>query len=620
MPERMTLDLTNLALVNASPAPSAVRPVNERSEEFDRAFDAAMEVTPADARDQLSTSDPGQGSPPGGLSGPPRGGPPTDGSGQEAPPQNPSGSGGSPNPQTDVQGEADSLKPNAGAETLDSLAPTETEMASLLLAAGWALSAQAALEAPAIGVPTDLTATVATNAVSETAAVAPIPMAEGASKSNVVSGWMPAKDDAATLQLAPSSASPVLTEEPMIQIEGLTRQGKGPEIAMAILNGLNLQSVTAEWATSEAVAIPIVNADSNAELNTPSALAPATDLSSNETTPTSVPTVAAKMIGDGAQASGTDSQLDVAPMTTTPGEDAPVPAGLTSGAAVAGNAKPEGVIPNVDGGDAALQASTNPVQTAVAVKANVVAKPAGQGEAPSQETVTEPESVVQTATHAVSAASELEQGTSGDAGSEDGMLFQSPVFTDGANSAKDTAEGLPVTPRMDGAPVGSSPVNNGTTVATVLPTQPLTEAEQREVMQQTLDRLDQLSLQRPLNQMVIRLAPEGLGQISVVVKTLGMKHEAEITASNDRVIHALESARPHLIQALDAKGVSLGSLTLQFGFGQSGAEAWGDPSQSNFSNSSHRQSESNGSTTDRADAVDTTTVALPLSGALNLVI
>lgn len=604
MPERMTLDLTNLALVNALPAPSAVRPVNERSDEFDRAFDAAMEVTPADARDQLSTSDPGQGSPPGGLSGPPRGGSPTDGSGQEAPPQNPSGSGGSPNPQTDVQGEADSLKPNAGAETLDSLAPTETEMASLLLAAGWALSAQAAVESPAIGIPTDLTATVATNAVSETAAVAPILMTEGAPKSNVVSGWMPAKDDAATLQLAPSSASPVPTEEPMIQIEGLTRQGKGPEIAMAILNGLNLQSVTAEWATSEAVAIPIANADSNDVTG----VTPSLELTGAETSTLTVESTAATKIANAAQAPSPNQQPDVAP------------AGSTSDAAVAGNAKPEAVIPNVEGGDAALQASTNPVQTAVAVKANVVTKPAGQGEVPSQETVMDAEAVAQSAIHAVSAASELEQGTSGDAGSEDGMLFQSPVFTDGANSAKDTAEGLPVTPRMDGAAVGSSPVNNGTTVATVLPTQPLTEAEQREVMQQTLDRLDQLSLQRPLNQMVIRLAPEGLGQISVVVKTLGMKHEAEITASNDRVIHALESARPHLIQALDAKGVSLGSLTLQFGFGQSGAEAWGDPSQSNFSNSSHRQSESNGSATDRADAVETTSVALPSSGALNLVI
>lgn len=104
---------------------------------------------------------------------------------------------------------------------------------------------------------------------------------------------------------------------------------------------------------------------------------------------------------------------------------------------------------------------------------------------------------------------------------------------------------------------------------------------QREALKQTIERIEQMALHRPMTQMVIRLMPEELGSVLITVKTLGMKSEADITVSNERLAVALESARPQLIQAVESKGVSLSQLTLQMG-GEQAGQSHDQPQRDDF--------------------------------------
>lgn len=91
----------------------------------------------------------------------------------------------------------------------------------------------------------------------------------------------------------------------------------------------------------------------------------------------------------------------------------------------------------------------------------------------------------------------------------------------------------------------------------------LPKETQQEVMQQTVDRIEKMAMHRPISVMTVRLMPEDLGAITVHIKTMGNKSEAEITATNERVVQALEANRPQLVQVIEAKGAGLSEMSLK---------------------------------------------------------
>ncbi len=91
----------------------------------------------------------------------------------------------------------------------------------------------------------------------------------------------------------------------------------------------------------------------------------------------------------------------------------------------------------------------------------------------------------------------------------------------------------------------------------------LPKETQQEVMQQTVDRIEKMAMHRPISVMTVRLMPEDLGAITVQIKTMGNKSEAEITATNERVVQALEANRPQLVQVIEAKGAGLSEMSLK---------------------------------------------------------
>lgn len=88
--------------------------------------------------------------------------------------------------------------------------------------------------------------------------------------------------------------------------------------------------------------------------------------------------------------------------------------------------------------------------------------------------------------------------------------------------------------------------------------------ERAEVIAQTIDRVERMAIHRPLSQMVIRLMPKELGEITLTIRSAGSRSEATVEATDQRVVHALQAEQPRLNQSLEAKGVSLGSLSFQF--------------------------------------------------------
>lgn len=90
------------------------------------------------------------------------------------------------------------------------------------------------------------------------------------------------------------------------------------------------------------------------------------------------------------------------------------------------------------------------------------------------------------------------------------------------------------------------------------------------VIKQTIDRIEDMAIHKPLSQMTIRLNPDNLGEISVTIKTMGAKSDAEISVTNDKVMVAMQESKQQLSNTIEQKGLNLNSLTLQFGGSESG--------------------------------------------------
>jgi flagellar hook-length control protein FliK len=87
--------------------------------------------------------------------------------------------------------------------------------------------------------------------------------------------------------------------------------------------------------------------------------------------------------------------------------------------------------------------------------------------------------------------------------------------------------------------------------------------------------IDAVAELRAPSRIRVQLEPEDLGTITVVVKAFGSRFDADIVASHDAVRQALEQGRAGLAQAVEARGMQLGQLTLTGGdagpgHGQSG--------------------------------------------------
>ena len=91
----------------------------------------------------------------------------------------------------------------------------------------------------------------------------------------------------------------------------------------------------------------------------------------------------------------------------------------------------------------------------------------------------------------------------------------------------------------------------------------LSPERRQEVLDQTMDRLDRLAIHRPVSQMVIRLLPKELGEITLTIKSVGPRSDATIEATDPRVAHALQADQPRLTQAIEAKGINLTSFSFQ---------------------------------------------------------
>jgi len=101
----------------------------------------------------------------------------------------------------------------------------------------------------------------------------------------------------------------------------------------------------------------------------------------------------------------------------------------------------------------------------------------------------------------------------------------------------------------------------------------------RHVREAVADTIrDLVEAKRP-GQMVLRLQPEDLGTVTVTVKTLGPKVDAEVTASDPQLRSQLAQHRHDLVASVERRGLQMGEFTV--GHEQT---AW-DASQ----NAGHRQ-------------------------------
>lgn len=146
-------------------------------------------------------------------------------------------------------------------------------------------------------------------------------------------------------------------------------------------------------------------------------------------------------------------------------------------------------------------------------------------------------------------------------GGEPIALKQSPDETIDANPREPLSKADPSVSPFQVRP--NLPVDRQVEPNSVRPAE-LHPRERAEVIAQTIDRVERMAIHRPLSQMVIRLMPKELGEITLTIRSAGSRSEATVEATDQRVVHALQAEQPRLSQSLEAKGVSLGSLSFQF--------------------------------------------------------
>lgn len=84
----------------------------------------------------------------------------------------------------------------------------------------------------------------------------------------------------------------------------------------------------------------------------------------------------------------------------------------------------------------------------------------------------------------------------------------------------------------------------------------------RHVREAVADTVRDLVDARRPGQMVLKLQPDDLGTVTVTVKTLGPRVDADVTASDPGLRHALAQHRHDLVAAVERRGLQMGEFTV----------------------------------------------------------
>ncbi len=96
-------------------------------------------------------------------------------------------------------------------------------------------------------------------------------------------------------------------------------------------------------------------------------------------------------------------------------------------------------------------------------------------------------------------------------------------------------------------------------VSATTPTQPtaLPDSQRLDVVKQAADHIEMAAAARAPQGVTVHLSPQGMGDLTVVVKGVGKDIEATISASNVAVRNALSDSKDTLNEAITAKGFNL---------------------------------------------------------------
>ena len=119
--------------------------------------------------------------------------------------------------------------------------------------------------------------------------------------------------------------------------------------------------------------------------------------------------------------------------------------------------------------------------------------------------------------------------------------------------------------------------------------QPIQPSTRAEVIAKVTDQIQQMAAANGNGRTTIKLSPDDLGTITLVVKTLGDNVEARLTASDNRVRFALSHHRADLVQSVQGRGLSLNHLSVGH---EGSADAWaGYQNSPNGNGSNNSQSQ-----------------------------
>jgi len=122
------------------------------------------------------------------------------------------------------------------------------------------------------------------------------------------------------------------------------------------------------------------------------------------------------------------------------------------------------------------------------------------------------------------------------------------------------------TESIDGNPMEVSPQFAGTQEApaidSVKPKLTLDRPQTQAVIRQITDRIEFMAAVRPRDGITVHLQPQGLGTVSLVVKSVGKLVDAQILASNPDVRDALENSKAQLASSVEHRGMQLNTVTV----------------------------------------------------------
>ncbi len=112
------------------------------------------------------------------------------------------------------------------------------------------------------------------------------------------------------------------------------------------------------------------------------------------------------------------------------------------------------------------------------------------------------------------------------------------------------------------APPTEAPKARSTTETPAPTTQALARETANAVVRQVADRIETMVVARQSGNVTVRLEPADLGTITMTVKSMGQRIDAEVSASEDSVRAALAANRQDLVQSIESRGLTLNSFSV----------------------------------------------------------